>query len=175
MDNAYEQTIGPINRGFVKPISLELQDTLREIERLNGLDEIWATLTVCHPSAEPGFISDQLQLTPTNVSRIGDTVYKNKKHHIVAESTWWKLSTQGAVSSRLSEHHVDWLLEKLFGKLPSIRSLQNSGGEFRICVQVRAWSNVIGHSVSLEQMQQLARLRIPLELTIVYQNTDDEY
>lgn len=171
----YEQFIGPIHPGYVKPPSLEMLKSDRDIHRLLELDDLWARLSISHPSIDPDAITEALQLQPDDVMRAGDTIHQDKRFHVKCDRTRWNLSSGDIVSSPFPEAHLDWLLDQLYGKLPAIRSLQDQGAEFVINIHMEPWSRVVAQTLSVTTLQQLAQLRLELRFIIHYQNSESDY
>ncbi len=174
MPENYEQLIGPIKPDYVKPISLDLQKSIRQIDQMRERNTAWVDFTIRHYSLQPEAISELLQLTPSEVNRNGDTLYKKEPYHLVSDCTRWTLSSKGHVADSSIDEHLNWMLQQLYGKLPSLRHLQK-GGQCSLRANIRSWSRTLSPAFEVETFQQLARLRIPLRFIITYENTEADY
>jgi len=174
MTDTYETYIGPVDPGFYNPISADLQQSLRALERDTARDRVWVTLSTSHKSLQPKEISELLQLTPTHALREGDTIYRNETHSLNAEQTYWSLSSSGQVQSSSLEKHIDWMLGQLFGKLPAIRSLQNDGSAFTMKAHMDLWSPVSVPQLDEGTIQKLAQFGFALQFVIRYEFDEDD-
>jgi hypothetical protein len=153
----------------------KLRRAEHEIERSRSFDSVYVSFVVLHRSFEPEAISALLDLEPDNVVRKGETIVNTGKYHVVAEQTHWTLSSDEYVSSNFVEAHLDWILEQLFGKLPSLRRLQDTGGDCAIHVRVSSWSSLVCHAIDPDQLQLLARMRIPVDFVVHFEDSECEF
>ena len=116
-----------------------------------------ATLRVYHATAEPGRVSELLNLRPDESLPADSGPPKRPSS--------WLLSSEGRVRSRDVRRHIDWVLQAIDGRGSELQSLRGEG--FSMDVLCR-WDTIGqgGPQVSPQQMLQLANLNLTLGFDI---------
>jgi hypothetical protein len=93
---------------------------------------------------------------------------------VQSDATYWSLSSEDEIKGNRFDEHLDWMLKQLFGRLPAIRKLQEDKAEFRLYAHIEPGFAVIDPCLTVESIQRLAQLRIPLDFIIVFRDWEDE-
>ncbi len=158
-------------------ITLDLQDSEREIRRLTELTEVWATLTIQHDEWGPEAISELLGLEPDDVVRKDETITPEGRFDVRSTFTIWRLSSEQKIKVRYfaAEEHLQWLIDQITGRLPQLRSLQDSGARTEIDIHSYSWSRLESIELSTEMLLLLARYRLKIRINVFYENSDEDY
>jgi hypothetical protein len=121
----------------------------------------YATLRVY--VVDPDEVTERLGLAPTSVQRKGDLMTSGQRWPL----NGWFLTSRGAVDSKDSRRHLDWLLDQLLSRRESLASLISDGARADIfCF----WLS-IGHggpTVSPEQARKLNDLELDLGFDVYF-------
>lgn len=150
-------------------------EPIRRIKRLSSLSSVWAELTIRHPLLHPDQITTTLDLQATGTMPRGEIIYNNDQMTMTADHNIWRLSSREAITSGEIETHLAYILDRLFGRLPAIRKLQDTGALMHIRLWSRSWTRHNQLTLDVETLATLAHLRLPLENIIRYENTESDY
>lgn len=156
---------------------LELEKALRMLERLNERSRLWAVLVIASDQLKPDQISEMLEITPTDALAKGSELLGNRStaRKCLAEKNYWSLSSREQVKSSSMSDHINWLVEKLYGKSPTIRFLQQTDAYFNINAHLSAGPRDVAIELDVDLLQRLASLRIPVTYHIRYLNSQSPY
>ena len=137
--------------------------------------DTYATLRIYHDDLDLKQISRLLNLTPTEAHRKGDTQRGRRTGHITTLRIGsWLLRSDGAIDSRDSRRHVDWILDQLEGKAAIFETLRRQGCRTEIgCF----WVSACGHggpTLSPHQSRRLAELGLEFSYDIYFAGSDDD-
>lgn len=148
-----------------------MQRSAREVRRLLDLEETWVTLSISHKNLDPDEISALLQIEPDDVTRKGDDVAPpGTRWEYPSSSNIWSLSSMDKVKNDQPkvELHLQWLLDKIYGKRPALQYIRDTGGTTDLRVHSEIWSWV--HGFELENNMLLTLARYGLELHVIVHN-----
>jgi len=123
--------------------------------------ETYATLRIYPGDLDPSSVTERLAIEPSTWQRRGES-QRIMGVPKVATINGWFLSSEGRIVSRDSRRHLDWLLDQIAAKAPSLRSLRDEGSRIDICCK---WLSASGHggpTLSPTQMRRLAELDLEL-------------
>jgi hypothetical protein len=147
----------------------------RNIDHLFRKDIACVEITVVHPTLDPDFISELLALEPYHVMVKGETVYESERHHIRADATYWSFRSPSNLKDRYADAHLLWLLDKFFGKIPSIRKLQALGAELRLTCHIETWSGVGILHFEGDLLQRMAQIQFSsVNFRSIYKRLSDD-
>jgi hypothetical protein len=130
----------------------------------------FAWLRVMSEHLQPAAVSALLGIEPTHSQTRGDL--PNPTSTRPRKYGGWFLESKGAVQSRDSRRHLDWLLNQLQGKEEAIAKLKTDGNLVDLCIR---WDSV-GHggpALTPKQMAQLGALDVELWFDIYFAGEDD--
>lgn len=155
--------------------SRDSSEPIRRIKRLSSLSSVWAELTIRHPRLHPDQITATLDLQATGSMPRGEVIYNNDQMTMTADHNIWRLSSRETITSGEIENHLAYILDCLFGRLPAIRKLQDSGAVMHIRLWTRSWTRHNQLNLDVDTLATLAHLRLPLETITRYENTESDY
>lgn len=108
-------------------------------------------------------ITALLQIRPDSMEEIAGRRIAGRQ--VAADSTMWSLESQHHLNSPYPNAHIDWLLNNLFGKLPSIRRVQKQA-DTHLFIQLfcEMPSGSTWLFLNPELLQRLAQLRIKFSI-----------
>lgn len=107
---------------------------------------------------------------PTSTQKKGGPLWESKQDHC-EKSGWW-ISSEGAVSSKDSRDHIDFILAKLVDADEGFKVIHDRGYLVDLCVR---WDSLSGHggpTLSPVQMARLAALDIEVWFDIYFHGDD---
>ncbi len=130
---------------------------------------VW--LRIMHEDLNPDDVTQLLGVSPTETQRAGDP-WLGKKPGRVYKKSGWTLSTEGIFTSRDARHHLDWILERVRGKVSAFTVFHARGYLVDVCCR---WDSKSGHggpTISPPQMRDLADLEVELWFDIYVGDLD---
>lgn len=125
-------------------------------------------LCVYTGSVDPELVTSCLGIQPTNWQRAGECPHATDSPRAgrPAKLSAWFLSSRDEVSSRDVRRHIDWILDRLDGKVEALCLLREKGCEMHLSCY---WMSACGHggpTLSPSQMGRLAELGLDLAFDI---------
>lgn len=117
----------------------------------------YATLRIYPGELDPTEVTRYLGIQPSLCQWHGKRQQPAKLTYSAMNNGWF-LSSKGAVDSKDSRQHIDWLLEQLLPKADALWKLQLLGARMDVCCY---WESAEGHGgpvLSPQQMEKLAKL-----------------
>lgn len=123
--------------------------------------ETYCVLRIISKTISPDYISNMLEIDPTEKHEIGEII-KNKITH---ESNKWMLDSK-RTKSKDCRRHIDWVIDQVKTKKQEVIELQAQGARV---VLLCAWESELGiggPAISPKQMTRLADFNIDLVFEI---------
>lgn len=125
----------------------------------------YSTLRIFTGEGSPDAVSQQLTVAPTRIW------HRESDETVVARNrNGWFLTSRGAVESRDTRRHIDWLLQVLAGHSDYLRGIREAGGDTNIiCFWHAAGLSEGGPSLTPTQMALLAELGVAVSWNIYFE------
>jgi hypothetical protein len=127
----------------------------------------YATLAIYKHEIDLAYVSGVLGIEPNEGQPHGTSQQKTPGSGVSKAGTrGWFLTSKGNVQSRDLRRHIDWVTERLTGKVAGLRELKETGHEARI---IAYWLSAYGHGgpiLSSPQTQAIAQLDVDLDLDV---------
>jgi hypothetical protein len=125
---------------------------------------------IAHQDLQPAAITRLLGVRPSKAHPTGVSVrlWESAPPRKAKMGGWW-LETEGQVKSFDARRHIDWVLDRLDGKGPTLRKLLRKGYLVDLCCVWHAHSDTGGGpTLSPAQLTRLAKLGIDLWFDIYF-------
>lgn len=100
----------------------------------DSCEKTYVTLRIYSESIPPSVITSRMGIEPSSSQSIGDPKkFKGRIFPGEIKIHGWFLCSKEFVISRDSRDHLDWLEERLNGKMTKLRNLQKKGCQADIC------------------------------------------
>ncbi|MEH6548911.1 MAG: DUF4279 domain-containing protein [Pseudomonadales bacterium] len=124
----------------------------------------YATLRVYTGAMSPQIVSDTLAIEPTRIWHKGST-----ETVVPRERNAWFLTSRGAIESRDTRRHIDWIIQCLEGASSLLADVRAAGGNTDIiCLWHSAGKAEGGPRLSPPQLQALGELLVPVGWNIYW-------
>jgi hypothetical protein len=121
---------------------------------------------VYHDTADPQEITAILGITPTSSWRRGDS--HGTKRVATYPTSGWFLSSEHAVTSHDSLHHIEWLLAAIEPRRAELHALREQGHRLDVSCYWLSQSGHGGPTFTPEVMGRLAELEIPVWFDVYF-------
>lgn len=151
-----------------RKLSIDTQRSAREVRRLLQLEESWVTLSISHSELSPEAISALLGMEPDDVTRKGDDLALGTRWELPSSLNIWSVTSLNKVKpgEPRVERHLRWMLDQIYGKKPSLKYIQETGGTSSLRLHSEIWSWVHGFELDHELLMSLAHYGLELHVIV---------
>jgi hypothetical protein len=154
---------------------LDTQRAESQVRKVIERGVLRVRLTIRHPNLTSSEITDMIGIAPSYTMEKGELIAPKVSERLCVDRTSWTLSTEKHVRSRDSHKHLEWLVDLLDGRTPTLNKWKEDGADLSITYREDTWGRFNRLMISADLLARLARLGVSLSFQSHYQNTDAEY
>lgn len=158
-------------------LGLEVQRSVAELTRLRGRSKKTVSLLILHPFLPAAEITALMSIRPSSTLARGASLAPGfgPEKRLKTDRTHWTLKTGKYVKHDLLEAHIEWILQILEGRTPTLRQWLAEGAHLQIRVHERSFLRLNAWRLDAHLLARLAHLGVGLDILCHYQNTDADY